>query len=208
MTVKTEKNQTLTLDTNPESFFFELVRGAVDHQKVKLQPETEFYVVKLLNRFIFSESLYSKNSEGSLEDQPLAFLYKEALEAEEQASQKSLFQNVGDISLFKAGFFQESLSRSLVDLNYYIGLGGSAYRNAAHRSEAKHFRHLFEELSDQFGMVVNVLSEVSEQTTITKTEQDLLRLYEMWARTGSERAARTLTRTGIKLERDPNKRDS
>ena len=208
--VKTGKTDCLTLDLTPESFFYELVRGAIDHQKVKIQPETEFYVVKLLNRFIFSESLYSKTSTGSLEEQPLVFLYKEALEAEAQNSQKSLFQNVGDISLFKAGFFQESLSRSLVDLNYYIGLGGSAYRNASERSEEKHFRNLFAELSDQFGMVVNVLSEVSEQTTITKTEQDLLRLYEMWSRTGSERAARALTRTGIKLERDsnPNKKDS
>src|SRR4051812_2035689 len=99
--VKTAKSEGLTLDLTPESFFYELVRGAVDHQNVKIQPETEFYVVKLLNRFIFSESLYSKTSNGALEEQPLAFLYKEALEAEEQTSQKSLFQNVGDISLFK-----------------------------------------------------------------------------------------------------------
>ena len=207
----TLKTSALQLVTSPESFFFELVREAIDHQKLKLQPETEFYVVKLLNRFIFSESLYSKNSEGTLEDQPLAILYKEAIEAEEQSSQKSLFQNVGDISLFKAGFFQESLTRSHVDLSYYIGIGGSAYQNAAQRSDGKHFRSLFSELSDQFSQVVNVLSEVSEQTTVTKTEQDLLRLYEMWSRTGSERAARALTRTGIKLDqsaRDPNKKDS
>ena len=165
-------------------------------------------MVKLLNRFIFSESLYSKNTEGKLDDQPLAFLYKEALEAEVATEQKTLFQNVGDISLFKAGFFQESLSRSLVDLDYYIGLGGSAYRNAAQRSEEKHFRNLFGELADRFGTVVDVLSEVSEQTTITHTEQDLLRLYDMWSRTGSERAARALTRTGIKLQKEPKKHDS
>lgn len=208
MSQKPVKTPSLTLDTNPESFFFELVREAIDRQKVRVQPETEFYVVKLLNRFIFSESLYSKNSNGALEDQPLAFLYKEALEAEVPTSQKTLFQNVGDISLFKAGFFQESLKRSLVDLDYYIGLGGSAYRNAAQRSEEKHFRNLFSELADQFGIVVDVLSEVSEQTTVTKTEQDLLRLYEMWSRTGSERAARALQRTGIKLQKESKKHDS
>ena len=208
MSQKPLKQSGLTLDTTPESFFFELVREAIDRQKVKVQPETEFYVVKLLNRFIFSESLYSKNTEGGLDDQPLAFLYKEALEAEVPTAQKSLFQNVGDISLFKAGFFQESLTRSLVDLDYYIGLGGSAYRNAAQRSEEKHFRNLFGELADRFGTVVDVLSEVSEQTTITHTEQDLLRLYDMWSRTGSERAARALTRTGIKLQKESKKHDS
>ena len=208
MSQKPLKQSGLTLDTTPESFFFELVREAIDHQKVKVQPETEFYVVKLLNRFIFSESLYSKNDRGGLEDQPLAFLYKEALESNVLTAQKSLFQNVGDISLFKAGFFQESLSRSLVDLDYYIGIGGSAYRNAAQRSEEKHFRNLFGELAEQFGSVVDVLSQVSEQTTTTKTEQDLLRLYEMWSRTGSEKAARALTRTGIKLQKETKKHDS
>ncbi len=208
MSVKTITSPTLTLDTTPESFFFELVRTAVDRQKLKIQPETEFYVVKLLNRFIFSESLYSKSSDGSLEEQPIVFLYKEALEAGIQTEQKALFQNVGDISLFKAGFFQESLSRSKMDIGYYIGLGGSAYQNAAQRSEEKHFKNLFSELSDQFESFVNLLSDVSEATTVTRSEQDLLRLYDMWSRTGSEKAARTLTRTGIKLDKDRSKKDS
>jgi hypothetical protein len=208
MGVTSKAKPTLTLDTTPESFFFELVRGAIERQQARIQPETEFYVVKLLKRFMFSDALYTKSSDGSLEEQPIAFLYKEALDAEASPEQKVLFQNVGDISLFRAGFFQESLSRTNIDLNYYIGLGGSAYRNAAERSEAKHFRNLFGELSDQFGKCVSILSEVSEATTLTRTEQDLLRLYEMWDRTGSERAARALTRTGIKLEKDRTKKDS
>ena len=196
----------LTLDTTPESFFYELVRNAVEHQKVSVQPETEFYLVKLLNRFIFSESLYTKNTAGNMEEQPLVFLYKEALEAEASPTQKSLFQNVGDITLYKAGFFQESLNYAHVDLGYYIGMGGLAYQNAAQRSEEKHFRHLFNELSEKFGIFVDILLEVSEKTTVTKTEQDLLRLYEMWFRTGSERAARALMRAGIQLKKD-NKND-
>ena len=192
----------LILETNPESFFFELVRGAVEHQKVMVQPETEFYLVKLLNRFIFSESLYLKNSAGELEEQPLVFLYKEALEASETPTQKALFQNVGDISLYKAGFFQESLNHAHIDLEYYIGMGALAYQNAAERTDGKHFKFLFTELSEKFGSFVDVLLEVSEKTTNTKTEQDLLRLYEMWSRTGSERAARALTRAGIQLKKD------
>jgi hypothetical protein len=201
------QNSTLTLDTTPDSFFFELVRNAVDRQKAGIQPETEFYVVRLLKRFIFSDALYSRRQDGSLNEQPIVFLYKEALEAEAPPEQKVLFQNVGDISLFKAGFFRESLSRSNLDVGYYIGLGGSAYRNAAERSDEKHFRDLFSDLSDKFDRCVDIISEVSEVTTVTKTEQDLLRLYEMWDRTGSERAARTLSKIGIKLEKD-RKKDS
>ena len=205
---KPSVKSTLTLDATPESFFFELVRSAIDRQKVRIQPETEFYVVKLLKRFIFSDALYSRSSSGNLTEQPLVFLYKEALEAGDSPEQKVLFQNVGDISLFKAGFFQESLTRSNLDLSYFIGLGGTAYRNAAERSGEKHFRELFSELSDQFESCVGILSEVSVATTPTRTEQDLFRLYEVWNRTGSERVARALQKTGIQVERDPKKKDS
>lgn len=201
MSVKLSQKSALTLDASPESFFFELVRGAVQHQKIRVQPETEFYIVKLLNRFMVSDSLYTKNSEGNLEDQPLAILYKEALESE-TPSQKMLFQNLGDISLYKAGFFQESLHSASVDLDYYIGIGGNAYLNAAQRSGDKHFKNMFSELSDKFKCFVDVLFEVSEKTTVTKTEQDLFRLYEMYERTGSERAARALKKAGIKIEKE------
>jgi len=201
MSVKSPHSSALTLDASPESFFFELVHGAVRHQNVQVQPETEFYLVKLLNRFIFSDSLYSKNRDGALEDQPLAFLYKEALESE-SVSQKSLFQNLGDISLYKAGFFQESLQQARVDLDYYIGMGGVAYHQAARRSDDRHFQNLFSELSDKFGRFVNILFEVSEKTTVAKTEQDLFRLYEMYERTGSRRAARALKKAGIKIKKE------
>ena len=189
----------ITLDT-ADAFFFDLVRGAVRNQNIKVQPETEFYIVKLLNRFIFSESLYSRNREGNLEEQPLAFMMKEALEAEISTEQKSLFQNVGDISLYKAGFFQERITRSLVDLDYYIGMGGVAYQNAAQRTDEKPFRSLFLELSDKFPKFVSVLGEVSEKTTITRSEQDLFRLYDMWSRTKSDRAAKALKKAGIKVD--------
>jgi hypothetical protein len=76
MSVKLSQSSALTLDTNPESFFFELVRGAVQHQNFRIQPETEFYVVKLLNRFIFSESLYSKNRRSKAKAQPKNLYFK------------------------------------------------------------------------------------------------------------------------------------
>jgi hypothetical protein len=190
----------LLLDASPDAFFFSLVQDAIGHQRIKFLPETEFYLVRLLNRFISSDNLFTKNSEGQLEDQPLAFLYKVAIESEDPKQKKSLFQNLGDISLYKAGFFQESLNQTAVDLDYYIGLGETAYQNTAERCDDKHFHALFLELSTKFGHCVDVLFEVGEKTTFTKSEQDLLRLYDLWARTGSERAARALIRAGINLE--------
>ena len=192
----------LLLEASAESFFYELVHGAVKNQKITIQPETEFYVVKLLNRFIFSESLYSKNSSGNLEEQPIALMFKEALEAETPPIQKTLFQNVGDITLYKTGFFQESLNKAKIDIDYYIGLGGTAYLNAAKITDEKHYQSLFSELSDKFDRFVSILFEVSEKTMIsnTKTETDLYRMYDLWSKTGSERAARVLKKSGIKVK--------
>jgi hypothetical protein len=192
----------LLLEASAESFFYELVHGAVKNQKLNIRDETEFYVVRLLSRFIFSESLYSKNSEGAFEDQPIALLFKEALEAESLPAQKTLFQNVGDISLYKAGFFQESLNRARIDLDYYIGMGGAAYLNASKFTDDRHFQDLFSELSDKFDRCVRVLFEVSEKTLFSnsKSESDLYRMVDLWSNTGSERAARVLKKSGIKLK--------
>jgi len=195
-------NSELQIEASAESYFYELVHGAVKNQNISIQAETEFYVVKLLSRFIFSESLYSKNSSGNLQDQPIALLFKEALEAESTPAQKMLFQNVGDISLYKAGFFQESLNRAKIDVDYYIGLGGAAYLNASKMTDEKHFQSLFSELSDKFDRFVSILFEVSENTSIssTKTKTDLFRMYDLWSKTGSERAARVLKKSGIKVK--------
>ncbi len=190
------------MEASAESFFYELVHGAVKNQKLNIRGETEYYVVRLLSRFIFSESLYSKNSEGALEDQPIAILFKEALEAETPPAQKTLFQNVGDISLYKAGFFQESLNRARIDVDYYIGLGGAAYLNAAKITDDRHHQDLFSELSDKFDRCVKVLFEVSEKTLLSqpKSESDLYRMVDLWSNTGSERVARVLKKSGIKLK--------
>ena len=40
-------------------------------------------------------------------------------------------KQVGDTSLYVAGFFAESLTRSLVDVDYYVGIGQSAYAQLA-----------------------------------------------------------------------------
>ncbi len=192
----------LKIETSTESYFFELVHGAVKNQNFKIQPETEFYIVKLLNRFVFSESLYPKNSEGTLEDLPIVFLYKEALEAENSPERKNLFQNVGDISLYKAGFFQESLSRSKIDVDYYISLGGAAYLNTSKIADEKQLKSLFTELSEKFDRLVRILFEVSVKTTFSgaKNETELLRMYDLWSNTGSERAARVLKKSGIRVK--------
>ncbi len=186
----------LKLVTQPQAFFHELVSEALGHQQVKTQPETEMYLVNLLNQFMTTDKLYPRDAEGHTREEPLALMVKEALEQPKSENQRVLFRQVGDVSLYMAGFFQESLSRKLVDVDYYIDMGGTAYSHVAARVDEAVFRSLYSELSEKFASLVDVLAEVSDKTT-PKNEKDLLRLYEVWVRTKSERAAKALQAAGI-----------
>jgi len=194
--MKGYRSSDLTLIAQPEGFFYELVTEALGRQRVKVQPETEFYVVKLLQQFIKIENLFSRDASGALKEEPLVILLKEALEEPHIEAQRIMLRRVGDVSLYMAGYFQDSLSRRLVDLDYYIDMGGAAYRQVAARVSEKPSQGVYEELAFRFSALVNVLSEVSDKTT-PKTEKDLIRIYEKWITTGNDRAAKTLKEAGI-----------
>ncbi len=186
----------LTLVAQPQDFFRELVAEALGKQRVTTQPETEFYLVHLLNRFIATESLYAADVQGGVKkNEPLALLLKEALE-QPKDRQGVFFRHLGDVSLYTAGFFQASLNRKLVDVDYYIGMGGTAYQHAAAQASEENLRALFGELAEKFGALVEVLAEISDKTS-PRAEKDLLRLYELWIKTRSDRAAKALQEAGI-----------
>lgn len=195
----------LTLVVQPQDYFRELVSSAMGSQQITTRPETEFYLVDLLNKFMTTDRLFPKDAQGHQREEPLALMIKEALEKEQAEVQKNLFQHVGDVSLYVAGFFQDSLNRKLVDVDYYIDMGGTAYKQAAIRAEEKLFRALYSELAEKFGKFVEVLAEVSDKTG-QKTEKDILRIYEMWVRTKSDRAAKALKEVGI-IPNDTIKKD-
>jgi hypothetical protein len=194
-----ERKPLLTLVTQPQEYFRELVTGAMERRKVATRPETEFYLVNLLNQFMVTDRLYTRDADGQMKDEPLAFLWKDAVEEPRRENQRAVFRQVGDISLYMAGFFQESLSRRMVDVDYYIELGGSAYRHVAHRADESVQRDMFGELANKFGRFVDVLADAREQTQIgmAERETDLLRCYELWVKTRSERAAEKLREAGI-----------
>ncbi|HET7788634.1 MAG TPA: hypothetical protein VFL36_21850 [Myxococcales bacterium] len=175
-------------------FFRELLTSAIENQRARVQPFTELYLVNLLHEFLASEALYVQAEDGTLQQRPLAFLLKEALE-EAGPSRLRLLRRLGDTSLFVSGFFPDSLARrsSLVDVDYYIAMGGRAYDAVArHALESS----LWEELSEKFRLLVDLLNEVSERT-LSSTNAGVVRLYERWLKTGSGRLATLLVQKGV-----------
>jgi hypothetical protein len=170
-------------------YFKELVDKALTHQGLATQELTAFYVVQLLTRFL------QRPVAGGGDDQtPLALRLAQALESGGLRQRESLRQ-IGDVSLFTSGFFSDSLHRKLVDVDYYVSIGGCAY-NALSRVETDTFASVFAELGENFVGFVDVLSEVSERTSCA-SNADLLRLYEKWLRTGSRRSGKLLVERGV-----------
>jgi hypothetical protein len=60
----------------------------------------------------------------------------------------------------------------------------------------KSLASLFNELREKFIDFVDVLNEVSERSHLS-SDQDVLRLYEIWMRTGSKRREAQLRKLGI-----------
>jgi hypothetical protein len=172
-------------------YFKEQVEAACARQQLRPQPLTSYYVVSLLSNFTYRDGATTGHPRSGSEALGLKLL--RALDSG-GSSQRLGLKEVGDASLFISGFFSDSLRRSLVDVDYYISLGGYAYRSLVASDDT--LSPIFAELSDKFLAFVDVLSEVSARTQVTK-DADLLRLYEKWLRTGSRRNGELLAEHGI-----------
>ncbi len=182
----------------PLEYFKALVEEAMKNQRIETPEEVGFYLSSLLECFMEAGRLYS----GAL-----ALQYMKAMEGDDMASQR-LLRELGDVSLFVSGFFPESLKRRIAGLRYYMAMGALSYGRLAVIYGSKKTTSgaglIFNELSVRFTSFVNVLSEVSESTSLGRSS-DILALYERWLATKSESALALLRDLGIEpLETDMN----
>ena len=179
-------------------YFNDALHGALAHQHVAMQDQTQHYVVNLLTLFSRSEALHAED-DNRRGPRPLALMLKDALDAPTEAERSHHLQRLGDVSLFIAGFFAHSFARRLVDVDYHIAMGGRAYGALAERLRTGRravLAQVFAELANKFQPLVDALNEISE-AGYTHTQRDVLRLYEIWLKTGSPRAFAILQRLGV-----------
>src|SRR6201996_8261379 len=180
-------------------FFRDAFHTASGHQRVAIDEQAEQYVVNLLTMFSRADALYEKTSDG-LRIKPLAQMLADALEAPNAAARHRGLQRLGDVSLFIAGFFARSFARKLVDIDYHIAMGGNAYSSLAdtmQRSTASRgIAAIYAQLAQKFQRLVDALNEVSEMS-YRHSDADILRLYEIWMKTGSPRARGLLQGLGV-----------
>jgi hypothetical protein len=183
---------------NLREFFRDAVQSAFAKQHLTVEAQTEHYVVNLLTLFARSEALYERTPDGT-RLKPLVVMLTEALEAPSQQARHRGLQRLGDVSLFVAGFFAQGFARKLIDIDYHIAMGGRAYGTlaVAHaRGPRRVLGAVFAELASKFQPLVDSLNELAE-SAYRHSDRDILRLYEIWLKTGSRRSYQILERLGV-----------
>jgi hypothetical protein len=191
--------KSLVAVTNLREFFHDSVQTALRKQHVAVDDHTEHYVVNVLTTFSRSDELYEQTAEGT-RLKPLAHMLASAAEAPTPQLRDQALRRLGDVSLFIAGFFAQSFARKLVDVDYHIAMGGRAYGTLADSARCsirgQAFAAVFLELAQKFQRLVDVLNDVAEMAH-EHSDKDVLRLYEIWLKTGSPRAYGILRRLGV-----------
>jgi hypothetical protein len=180
-------------------FFRDAFHAASEHQRLDIDEQAEQYVVNLLTMFSRADALYERTPEG-LRIKPLAHMLAEALDAPTATARQRSLQRLGDVSLFVAGFFARSFARKLIDIDYHIAMGGNAYSSLADTLQrtmsGRCVAAVYAQLAQQFHGLVDALNEVSDMS-YQYTDADILRLYEIWMKTGSPRAQGLLRQLGV-----------
>lgn len=179
----------VTTHTSVDEFFFEVVNDALDTVHLSATAPAGWYLVGMLGDF----------TRARLPDEPLAVKLAQS-QAALPAERVRCLKEVGDTSLYVAGFFAQSLTRKMVAADYYIGLGRGAYAELAGRLGGT-LTEVYRELAENFPGFVDVLTEVRRRVDFAGT--DVVKLYEQWLRTRDVWIEKKLRALGVLVDADP-----
>ena len=176
------------VEGNIHTFFQELLLDAAKGQHAEVSLHVLSYVTDMLVEFQQSARFFH----GTEARMPvLVDLLTDALEANDHR-RISLIRHMGDTSLMLSGYFPAAISKHGMNIKYYQHMGEIAYAQLGALSEDY---NVFDELSDQFVLLSDLVNEVSEQTQ--SSHDSLLKLLEKYWTTGSEKAFEKLKQQGI-----------
>lgn len=184
---------------NLQDYFRTSIDSVIVKQGVDVDPHAAHYVVNLLTLFSRSDEFYEPGDDYSLH-KPLALMLADAVDAATLERRNYALQRIGDVALFVAGFFADSLMTKAVDLDYYIHMGGNAYGSLSEEVRGTFrgnaFAPIYRELAAKFQVLVDILNEISEGPP-HNSDINILRTYKVWLKTGSARAEKLLREHGV-----------
>jgi hypothetical protein len=180
---------------NLQDYFRTSIDEVIAGQGVDIDPHATHYVVNMMTLFSRSEHFYEDGDEAS-GLRPLALMLADAADSPTPEHRNQTLKRIGDVALFVAGFFTEGLRDKAVDVDYYMHMGQNAYGSLSEEVRGtlhgKAFADIYLELALKFRLLMDVLGEVRGSG-----DQDLVRTFEVWRKTGSQRAERLLREQGV-----------
>lgn len=177
-------------------FFGTVVEDALKSRRVDATEGATRYLVGLL-----ADYAHPEQTAGEALDRPMTLALDEALHVPDPAQRFERLRVLGDGVLYGCGFFGDHFEARGIDIAYMERLGTRAYGAASTmlRAGAHETPDLFAELAAKFGEFVEVVAEVADSTIAMGTEnpRGLLKVYERWLKTGSDRLASALTSHGV-----------
>lgn len=181
---------------SPREFFVDQVEQALERLKFQPHPLSRHYLVELLQHYMFASNLFPIEDEtGRLRRDTLAEMYLKALNSPGTV-RIDLLKKLGDSSLYISGFFGDSLSRKIVDIDYYVDMGGVAYNALSTQSPDEQWAQVYAEFSRDFAAFVDVLTCISQESRI-QSNHDILKLFDRYMATGSRLAEEQLLEKGL-----------
>src|SRR5262249_49158770 len=113
------------------NFFSDELKRLFEKNKLSSEQDSFHYLVNLMVHHMESERFFAKDEEGRMKSHVVAGLYAEYRKGA-SATKQIVLRKMGDVCLMVTGFFPDSLNRKLVDIDYYSGMGGTAYWQLSH----------------------------------------------------------------------------
>lgn len=181
-------------------FFEEVLEDAMKSRGISASVGTRSYVIALLADLAKPGSAVERTLE-----RPLTLLLDEALHTPAIGDRFERLRTLGDGVLYSSGFFSDHFEARGVDARYVMSIGQTAYENAgsllrtggSDKDEVQ--LDIFHELARGFAGFVAVIADVANATIASgvATSQGLLKLYERWLKTRSDRLADALSSHGF-----------
>ena len=167
-----------------DAFFKEALDEAIKNQRVQISEDVASYLLWILLMGIRKDPHF--NPQTTIQRYVNAFT----------GQGPETFRDIGDSSLMMAGIWPDSLTRKLVNIDYYLKMGSLAYQREAETSQ--NLGDLFEELSENFTKSANILMEVTQFISANDPKpNDILKIYERWLKTHNKFLERILIKLGI-----------
>lgn len=182
---------------SPREYFFEMVQQGIARKQFNPPEPARHYLVNLLEHYLDARNLFDDHvgENGQKRPSTLAETYLRAMDPT-LPDRTEVLRRLGDKALYVSGFFGDSLNRSLVDIDYYAGVGGAAYGNLAEIVVEGEVSNVYRVFSSHFLDFVDVLTYISQKSFI-QSDEGILRLYDRYLKTGSEMARQRLVEMGV-----------